>query len=79
MIKTFALIGLAAVLATHPGVALAQQGTSQSWGTEGWGPRIPTIELTPQDRAWNFDHESQYRAEEGSEWLRLHPQRSTHR
>jgi hypothetical protein len=74
MIKTFALIGVGAILAIHPGAALAQQGTSQSWGTEGWGPRIPTLALTPEDRSWNHNHESQYRAEDGSEWLRLHSQ-----
>ena len=43
MFKIVALIGLGAVLALPPGVALAQQGTSSSYGTEGWGPRIPTI------------------------------------
>jgi hypothetical protein len=74
MFKTVALIGIAAVLAILPGAALAQQGTSSSWGTEGWGPRIPTQALTPHDRGWNFNHESQYRAEDASEWLRLHSQ-----
>ena len=70
------LLGLGAVLAFGSSAALAQQGTSSSWGTEGWGPRIPTIALTPKDRAWNHDHEGQYRAEDGAEWLRLHSQAS---
>jgi hypothetical protein len=76
MLKTIAAIGLNAVLVFPPGAAFAQQGTSSSWGTVGWGPVIPTQELTPKDRSWNFNHESQYRAEEGAEWLRLHPQPS---
>ncbi len=74
MFKIVALIGLGAVLALPPGVALAQQGTSSSYGTEGWGPRIPTIALTPKDRFWNHSHEAQYRAEDGADWLRLHSQ-----
>jgi hypothetical protein len=74
MFKIIALIGLGAVLALPPGVAMAQQGTSSSWGTEGWGPRIPTIALTPKQRSWNNDHQVQYQAEDGAEWLRLHSQ-----
>jgi hypothetical protein len=34
-------------------------------GDVGWGPHIPTIALTPKERAWNHNHESQYRAEDG--------------
>ena len=74
MFKIVTLIGLAAVLALPPRVALAQQGTSSSYGTEGWGPRIPTIALTPKDRYWNHANEAQYRAEDGAEWLRLRTQ-----
>ncbi len=74
MSNIVALIGLGAVLILAPGAALAQQGTSSSYGTEGWGPRIPTIALTPKDRDWNHDHQAQYRAEDGSEWLREHYQ-----
>ncbi len=70
MLKTVALIGLAALLALPPGVALAQQGTSSSYGTEGWGPRIPTISLTPKQRAWNHAHQAQYQAEDWAEWHR---------
>ena len=74
MLKPIALIGLGALIALPPGVALAQQGTSSSYGTEGRGPRIPTQALTPFDRSWNHAHESQYRAEDGAEWLRQHMQ-----
>jgi hypothetical protein len=74
MLKTLAFLGLVAQLAASPDMALAQQGTSQSWGTEGWGPRIPTISLSGRDRYWNYTHESQYRAEDGAEWIRLHSQ-----
>ena len=72
MLKTIALIGLAAALATAPGAALAQQGTSSSYGTVGWGPVIPTQELTPKDRAWNHDHQAMYQAENSADWLRQH-------
>jgi hypothetical protein len=71
MFKIVALIGLGAVLAL-PGVVLAQQGTSSSFGTVGWGPRIPTQELTPKDRRWNVSYQALYQAEAGSEWLHEH-------
>jgi len=74
MFKIVTLIGLSAVLALAPGAALAQQGTSSSWGTVGWGPVIPTIALTNKDRSWNHAHEAQYRAEDGAEWLRQRAQ-----
>lgn len=74
MRHSFPPIVLGAVLALAPGAALAQQGTSSSYGTVGWGPRIPTQALTPKDRDWNHDHEAQYRAEAGAEWLREHNQ-----
>ena len=72
MSKFIALIGLGAALVLTPGVALAEQGTSSSWGTVGWGPVIPTISLTDKDRSWNHAHQAQYQAEDGAEWLRLH-------
>ena len=72
MLKFATLIGLGAVLALAPGSALAEQGTSSSWGTVGWGPVIPTISLTPKERDWNHDHQALYQAEDGSEWLREH-------
>ena len=70
----FALIGLGAVLAITSGAARAQQGTSSSWGTVGRGPVIPTIALTDKDRSWNHAHQALYQAEDGADWLRLHPQ-----
>jgi hypothetical protein len=74
MFKIVTLIGLSAVLALTPGAAMAQQGTSSSWGTVGRGPVIPTIALTDKDRSWNHAHQAQYQAEDGAEWLRLHGQ-----
>ena len=71
MFKIVALAGVAA-LALLPAAALAQQGTSSSFGTVGWGPVIPTQALTPKDRFWNFDHTPQYQAEDSAEWLRQH-------
>ena len=76
MIKIAGAVGFVVAFAFGLGVASAQQGTSSSYGTEGWGPRIPTIELTPKDRFWNFSHQSQYRAEDTAEWLRSHSGRS---
>ena len=72
MCKTIALIAVSAVLALAPGAALAEQGTSSSFGSVGWGPHIPTQSLTPFDRAWNHANQSQYQAYDGTEWLRQH-------
>jgi hypothetical protein len=72
MPKILTLIALGAVLSLPPGAALAQQGTSSAYWTWGWGPHIPTQALSPFDRWWNHDHESQYEAEDGAEWLREH-------
>ena len=72
MFKTIALIGLVVALALLPAAALAQQGTSSSYGSVGWGPHIPTQSLTPFDRQWNHDNQSKYEAEDSAEWLREH-------
>ena len=72
MFKTTVRIGFAAALALLSGAALAEQGTSSSWGTVGWGPVIPTQALTPQDRQWNFDNQAKYQAENSADWLRQH-------
>ena len=53
MFRIIAAIGLAAAFALPSGTAFAEQGDSSSWGTVGWGPVIPTQELTPKDREWN--------------------------
>ena len=72
MFKSIALIGLGVALALPPAAALAQQGTSSSYGSVGWGPVIPTQALTPRDRAWNHDNQAKYQAEASAEWLREH-------
>ena len=72
MLKTIAIIGFGAALVLLPAAAVAQQGTSSSYGTVGWGPVIPTQSLTPRDRAWNHDNQAKYQAEAGAEWLRAH-------
>jgi hypothetical protein len=72
MYKTIALIGLGVALTLLPAAALAQQGTSSSYGSVGWGPHIPTQSLTPFDRQWNHDNQSKYEAEDSAEWLRQH-------
>ena len=72
MFKTIAMIGLGAALALPSAAALAQQGTSESYGSVGRGPRIPTQSLTPFDRAWNHNNQSKYEAENSAEWLRRH-------
>ena len=72
MSKSIASIGLATALALLSSAALAQQGTSSSWGSYGWGPVIPTQSLTPKDRSWNFNNQAKYQAENSAEWLRQH-------
>jgi hypothetical protein len=72
MFKTIALTAFAAALALAPVGALAEQGTSSSYGSVGWGPHIPTQSLTPFDRAWNHANQSKYEAEAGAKWVREH-------
>ena len=72
MVKTIALIALGAALALGPAAALAEQGTSSSYGSVGWGPHIPTQSLTPFDRSWNHANQSKYQAQDSAEWLRQH-------
>ena len=72
MVKTLALIAFGAALALAPAAALAEQGTSSSYGSVGWGPHIPTQSLTPFDRSWNHANESKERARDGAEWIRQH-------
>jgi hypothetical protein len=72
MLKIVALIGFGAALVLAPAGALAQQGTSSSYGSVGWGPHIPTQSLTPFDRSWNHANQSKYQAQDSAEWLRQH-------
>jgi hypothetical protein len=72
MLKTIALIGLAAALAIPSASAFAVSGTSSAWGTDDYGPAIPTQALTPFDRGWNYGHESTDRAAASAEWTRTH-------
>jgi hypothetical protein len=72
MLKIVALIGLAAALALPSASAFAVSGNSSAYGTEDYGPTIPTQSLTPFDRAWNHANESKERARAGAAWLRHH-------
>jgi hypothetical protein len=72
MFKTIALVGLGAALALLPAAALAQQGTSSSYGTVGWGPVISTQSLTPRDRDWNHNNQALYQSGDSAEYLRQH-------
>ena len=72
MLKTIALIALGGSIALAPAAALAEQGTSSSYGSVGWGPQIPTQALTPSDRSWNHANQSKYQAQDSAEWLRQH-------
>jgi hypothetical protein len=72
MRKMIALAALGAALALAPAAAFAEQGTSSSYGSVGWGPHIGTQSLTPFDRAWNHANQSKYQAQAGAEWLRQH-------
>lgn len=72
MIKSIAVSGIALAIAVLPFAANAQQGTSSSWGSVGWGPVVPTDQLTTRDRYWNQDNLARYNAEASAEWLREH-------
>jgi len=72
MSKTIAMIGLGVALAILPAAALAEQGTSSSYGSVGWGPVIPTQSLTNKQRAWNHDNQARYQSEDAAEYLRVH-------
>jgi hypothetical protein len=69
MLKRIAFIGLVAlILPSAP--ALAVNGNSSSYGTEGSGPTVPTQSLTPFQRSWNHANESKERARAGAEYVR---------
>ena len=72
MLKTIAMIGLGVALVLQSAAALAQQGTSSSYGSVGWGPVIPTQSLTNKERAWNHDNQASYQSEDSAEYLRQH-------
>jgi hypothetical protein len=72
MLKTIACFGVAVAIVVSPTVALAQTGTSSSWGAYGSGQTIPTQSLSPLDRAWNEDHQAQSEAAAGANWVRKH-------
>jgi hypothetical protein len=73
MLKTLALIGLAAAtLAVPTASAFAASGDSSSYGSQGSGPTVPTQSLTPFQRSWNHANESKERARAGAAWLRHH-------
>jgi hypothetical protein len=72
MLKTIATIGLAAALVIPSAAAFAVSGTSSSYGSDGYGPTIPTQSLTPFDRSYNHFNESKVRARAGAEWVRQH-------
>ncbi len=72
MLKALALAALGVALALPPEAVLAEQGASSSYGGVGWRPVIPIQALTPRDRAWNHNNQSNYQAENSTEWLRQH-------
>src|ERR1700730_3223854 len=72
MLKTIALIGLAAALVVPSVPAFAVSGDSSSYGTQGYGPTVPTQSLTPFQRSWNHANESKERARAGAALVRKH-------
>ena len=72
MLKTIALIGLAAALALPSASAFAVNGDSSSYGTEGYGPTVPTQSLTPFQRPRNHANENKKRARARAACLRHH-------
>jgi hypothetical protein len=72
MLRTIASIGLAAALMLPSASAFAVSGNSSAYGTEGYGPTVPTQSLTHFQRSWNHANESKMRARAGADWLRHH-------
>jgi hypothetical protein len=72
MLKTITIIGLAAAIALSSTSAFAVNGNSSAYGTEGYGPTVPTRSLTPFQRSWNHANESKERARAGAEYVRQH-------
>ena len=72
MLKTIALIGLVAALALPSTSAFAVSGNSSAYGTQDYGPIVPTQSLTHFQRAYNHANESKERAYASAEWLRQH-------
>ena len=72
MLRTLALVGLAASLALSTNAAFAVSGTSSSYGTNGDGPTVPTQSLSNFDRHWNYYNQSKRSARDDAEWLREH-------
>jgi hypothetical protein len=72
MLKTIALIGLVAALALPSTSAFAVSGDSSAYGTQDYGPVVPTQSLTHFQRAYNHANESKERAYASAEWLRQH-------
>jgi hypothetical protein len=72
MLKIVALVGLAAALAVPSAPAFAVSGNSSAYGTQDYGPTVPTQSLTPFQRSWNHANESKERARAGAAWIRHH-------
>jgi hypothetical protein len=72
MLKAVAILSFASAMLVSPISAFAVSGTSSSYGTDGYGPKIPTRSLSTFDRHWNHANESRMRARESAEWLRQH-------
>jgi hypothetical protein len=72
LLKRIAMIGIAAALALPSASAFAVNGNSSAYGTDGYGPTVPTQSLTPFQRSWNHANESKERARAGANWIRHH-------
>ena len=75
MSKKFAIVAFGAALALPPTAAFAVSGTTSGYGTQGYGPRVPTRTMTRFERSWNASNESKRQARSGAEWMRRHNQR----
>ena len=73
MFKTIAAIGFAAAITLPSASAFAVSGDSSSYGTQGYGPTVPTQSLTPFQRAWNHANESKERARGGAKRVAAPP------
>ena len=64
MLKTIALVGFAAALVLSAEAAFAVSGNSSAYGTEGYGPTVPTQSQSNFQRHWNNYNQSKRSARE---------------
>src|SRR5262249_15930497 len=72
MLKIIATVSLTAALALPSAPAFAVRGNSSSYGSDGYGPTVPTQSLTSFQRGWNCANERKEGARAGAAWFHDH-------